>query len=205
MDQPGDFLDRTRWRVVRVGESDVDPVAPRAVEFWNGRVSGQVGVNRFTGEYSIEGDTVVIGRLARTLMAGAPEMMELEDRFHAAFAGRLPVAVGETMRLGRIELSYTAPSRVRGSVWYRERMALPPGSSVVVELLGPSTEVVAVQIIDDAVGSPIEFELDAGAPLENPPYQIRARVEAPDGHVMWEAATHIDLERQPVELMLVRA
>lgn len=204
MDQPGDYLDGTRWSVARIAGADVDPDAPRSVEFSGGRVTGQVGVNRFTGDYSIEGDVLVVGALARTLMAGSPERMELEDRFHAAFSGRLPVAVGEIMVLGDIELSYVAPTRLRGSVWYRERMALQPGSSVVVELHDASSTMIASQVIGDAVAPPVEFDLDAARPLDETRYRVHARIEGPDGASMWSGEVGVDPERQPVEVMVHR-
>lgn len=204
MDRPGDFLDGTTWGVVLIGGREVPSDAPRRVEFSGSRVSGRVGVNRFTGEYTIEGDTVVIGTVARTLMAGPPEMMELEDRFHSAFNGSMPVAVGEIMLLGDVELSYVAPNRLRGTVWYRERMALQPRSTVVVELYDLSSGVLATQTIGDALSPPIEFDLEASQPLEQRTYTIRARIEGPEGDLMWAAETRIDPEQQPVEVMLVR-
>lgn len=210
MDQTGDFLDGTAWNVVRIGADEVEPEAPRTVEFALGRVSGQVGVNRFTGEYSIDGDSVVVGLAARTLMAGPPERMELEDRFHAAFTGRLPVAVGEMMLLGDIELAQTPSSRVRGTIWYRERMALPEGSRVVVELHDVSradvpSDVVAVQTIAGVAGPPFEFDLELPEPFEEKrSYVLRAHIEGPDGRLMWTSDSRIDPRQQPLEVLLVR-
>lgn len=75
------------WLVVEVGGVAVDPAAPRAVGFDQGRMSGRVGVNSFTGSFSIDDQTVVIGPLASTRMAGPPEMMNLEARFNSRVNG----------------------------------------------------------------------------------------------------------------------
>jgi uncharacterized lipoprotein YbaY len=83
-------------------------------------------------------------------------------------------------------------------------MALPPRSTVVVELYDLSSGVLATQTIGDALSPPIEFDLEASQPLEQRTYTIRARIEGPEGDLMWAAETRIDPEQQPVEVMLVR-
>lgn len=59
-DRRRDFLDGTEWRVARVVGQEVETAAPNRIQFSEGRVSGQVGMNRFTGSYSIEDGRVVI-------------------------------------------------------------------------------------------------------------------------------------------------
>jgi heat shock protein HslJ len=48
-------------------------------------VAGCVGVNRFTGSFTVDGDVLQVGPVASTRMAGPPEMMTLENRFNSAF------------------------------------------------------------------------------------------------------------------------
>lgn len=75
------------WQVVEIDGETVDPDAPRTVGFDQGRISGRLGVNRFTGSYSVHGETVAIGPLASTRMAGPPELMALEARFNSRVSG----------------------------------------------------------------------------------------------------------------------
>jgi heat shock protein HslJ len=58
------------WLVVEIGGETVEPQAPRSVRFEGDRVTGRVGVNRFTGSFTIEGDVLEAGPIAATRMAG---------------------------------------------------------------------------------------------------------------------------------------
>jgi heat shock protein HslJ len=57
----------------------------------DGRVTGRSTINRFSGPYRITGDTLTPGMLVGTMMAGPPEAMRQEQRFHEAFSGDLTV------------------------------------------------------------------------------------------------------------------
>ena len=50
----------------------------------DGQVSGNSGVNTFSGTYEYDGNTLSIGPLAMTRMAGPPELMEQETLYLAA-------------------------------------------------------------------------------------------------------------------------
>ena len=63
------------WLVIEIDGETVDPDAPRAVRFEGDRVAGRVGVNRFIGSFTMDGEVLQLGRLAVTRMAGLPEMM----------------------------------------------------------------------------------------------------------------------------------
>lgn len=76
------------WRVVEIAGERLDPEAVGEVRLEDGRVSGRVGVNRFNGSYTVVGDTIELGPAALTRMAGPPEMMDLENRFHRALEGK---------------------------------------------------------------------------------------------------------------------
>jgi heat shock protein HslJ len=57
--------------------------APTA-RFEGGMVSGSTGCNRFTGPYSVEGDTLELGAIASTRMACVPSANAVEREFLAA-------------------------------------------------------------------------------------------------------------------------
>jgi heat shock protein HslJ len=57
--------------------------APTA-RFEGGMVSGSTGCNRFTGPYSVEGDTLELGAIASTRMACVPPADAVEREFLAA-------------------------------------------------------------------------------------------------------------------------
>lgn len=89
------------WLVVEIGGATVDPEAPRTVRFDQGRMSGRVGVNQFTGSFADLGDIITIGPLASTRMAGPPAMMELEARFNSRVNGEHPKYLdGDQLTLG---------------------------------------------------------------------------------------------------------
>lgn len=51
-----------------------------------GRVTGYAGVNSYGGTFFLSGDTLGFGPIVSTKMAGAPEVMRLEQEFLAALA-----------------------------------------------------------------------------------------------------------------------
>jgi heat shock protein HslJ len=85
-DLPGrDFL---------VAEIDGAPAVPGAeLSFGtDGRVTGRATVNRVFGPYEVDGDLLVVGPMAATLMAGPPESMTQEAALLARLGGPLVVA-----------------------------------------------------------------------------------------------------------------
>jgi heat shock protein HslJ len=75
------------WLVIEIDGEPVDIDAPRSMRFEDGRVSGRVGVNRFTGAYSIHLDVIEVGPVASTRMAGPPVLMSLEHQFNTHLEG----------------------------------------------------------------------------------------------------------------------
>jgi heat shock protein HslJ len=94
-----DSFDGT-WLLVEIAGERVDSGTPHEVRFENGRVSGQVGVNRFTGSYTDAGDTIDFGPAATTRMAGPPDLMDLEDRFLSALQGEHPMRIETRLVIG---------------------------------------------------------------------------------------------------------
>jgi heat shock protein HslJ len=62
--------------------------SPFMVSFANGRLSAKVGCNQISGEYSVDGNALVVGPLSATRMACAPELMERDEQFVALIQSR---------------------------------------------------------------------------------------------------------------------
>jgi heat shock protein HslJ len=63
-----------RWRHHRPLTRDLNFAA-------DGQLFGRASCNRYQGQYTLDGDTLTISRLAGTLMACAPALMHQEDKF----------------------------------------------------------------------------------------------------------------------------
>lgn len=80
-------LHGTRWELRELATERVNPEAGQEMHFLqfddgNKTATGFVGCNNFTGGYTVSGDALEFGNLARTMRA-CPSMA-LEDRFHNA-------------------------------------------------------------------------------------------------------------------------
>jgi len=103
---------------------------------------------------------------------------------------------------------------ISGEVWYRERMALPPGAEVIVTLEdqsradAPATVITDYTHIVDGQG-PYSFRLvyDPVAIDERMSYGLRARI-VHDGELMFSSTERIDpfagLPGEPVRIMVSR-
>jgi heat shock protein HslJ len=73
---------------------------PVTAHFEGGRISGFSGCNQYTGGYTLNRDSVVIGSLAGTLMACSEPQMVLEKAVMGALTGTLGYAItGDRPRL----------------------------------------------------------------------------------------------------------
>jgi lactoylglutathione lyase len=63
--------------------------------FEDGRIAGFGGVNRYAGEYTLDGEELTLGPLAVTRMAGPPEAMASERRYLDALGRTARAAVEE--------------------------------------------------------------------------------------------------------------
>lgn len=203
------------WLVVAIGDDPVDPAAPRTVSFGDGRVAGQVGVNRFTASYTLNEGALEVGPVASTRMAGPPELMALEDRFASFLAGDHRILVeGNDLVVGRgdqrIRLTRAPRTAVRGTVSYRERMMLPPGSVIIVELVdisgvAASGGPVASQVIEGAFGPPVPFSLSTEVALDKKSrYAVQARIVSDKVQPLWtgESLVEVPNDDEPLELIL---
>jgi len=81
---PPTELAGTNWSFVSIGAVAVTADRPTALQFDGNRLSGSAGCNRFSGTYSVDGDTLKAGPLMATEMA-CPGM-ELEQAFFKLMA-----------------------------------------------------------------------------------------------------------------------
>ncbi len=74
--------------------------AGQTLVFDGSRAFGFGGVNRLTGEYTLDGDVLELGPIASTRMAGPPEAMQSESDYFGALARvARAAAVGGTLVL----------------------------------------------------------------------------------------------------------
>jgi heat shock protein HslJ len=96
---------------------------PVTVRFADGRVNGFSGCNTFAGDYTLDGDRLVLGQLATTMMACDEPAGEVERVFQGALAGPLRFAFdGRDMKLTNasdVSLQFAAqpPPQLEGVAW----------------------------------------------------------------------------------------
>jgi heat shock protein HslJ len=84
----GDPLNGTAWRLTGWSVSSIDPASVTiTVAFADGRISGNSGVNSYGGAYSVGiGNTISLGAIAMTEMAGPEPAMRAESAYQALLA-----------------------------------------------------------------------------------------------------------------------
>lgn len=104
---------------------------------------------------------------------------------------------------------------ISGEVWYRERIALPPGAEVIVTLEdqsradAPATEITDYTHIVDGQGPyPFRLVYDPAAIDERLTYGVRARIEQ-DGKLVFTSTEQLDPfanePGEPLRIMVSRA
>jgi heat shock protein HslJ len=75
------------WTLVKLNGQPIDVERPPTMQFQGGKLSIFGGVNRLSGSYAlIDNQSVTLGQLVSTKMAGPPELMELERNFSKIMA-----------------------------------------------------------------------------------------------------------------------
>jgi putative lipoprotein len=157
----------------------------------------------FAADGKVSGDSIYFGHVGATQkMCVHAEFMEQEARFLEALnrAERYTVDVGVLLiySTGHDEptrmVSASRSGAVTGAVFYRERIALPPGSKIIVKLVDvsradASAVVLAEQEIVPEGSVPVAFELeyDAAQIDERMSYAVQARIES-GGRLMFTTA-----------------
>jgi putative lipoprotein len=152
------------WCVGSVGSQPVGEVVATVEFSGDGRVQGNGGVNTFHGSYEVVDGQVQFGPIAATLIAGSGPAADVESRLFAVLVGTQPFVLdGDGLTIGSGEnaaelhrVSATAAADlvvVSGTVTYRERMALPPDSVLVVQVLDAPADAAAT-IVAEVVVTP---------------------------------------------------
>ena len=85
------------WRVVEVGERSVSlPLGgsePELTFLPDGTLNGSTGVNRFRGAFVVADETLSVGPLVTTRMAGSPAAMEQETAMLTVLGASLGVVL----------------------------------------------------------------------------------------------------------------
>jgi heat shock protein HslJ len=211
-------IEGTAWLVEDIAGRGVIDRAQTTISFDTpGRVSGSTGCNRYTGVATLEGEALRFGQLARTQRACVPALMDQEQKFLAAMDAvrsysvsangwlRLRGANAEPLlrlvQMPKEALNMSLPTtpgagkstQVTGTVSYRERIALAPGSLVIVTLEDTSKADAKATILGEARITierkqvPITFAIDVEAGLIDARhrYAVRARILDPKGALRW--------------------
>ena len=108
-------VEGVEWRLVELTGVDIPAGASPTLLLEEGTASGDAGCNRFTGGYTLDGDSIEFGALAVTLMACEPDLGEFETAYLAALgsAGTIEVSADEMIVSsgdgGNVELRYEQP------------------------------------------------------------------------------------------------
>jgi heat shock protein HslJ len=93
-------LTGTRWLAEEVAGQRVLVDSVPSLEFDDtGSVGGTTGVNRFHAAYALDGDTLELGPILTTLMAGTSEAMDQEYAWLQVLGGRCAARLDEAGRL----------------------------------------------------------------------------------------------------------
>jgi predicted amidohydrolase YtcJ/heat shock protein HslJ len=74
------------WRLTTLNGAEIVAEKPPTMKFEHGKLDIFGGINRLTGSYALVHDTVTMGSLASTKMAGDPALMEMESSLAATLA-----------------------------------------------------------------------------------------------------------------------
>lgn len=101
---------------------------------------------------------------------------------------------------------------IHGRAFYLERIAVPPGSTLDVQLIDESeaSATIAHRQFGDLHGPPFDFDLpyDATRIQSGARYSLRASLRDGDGHLWFTTAARVPLQpgdAQRIEFRLVRA
>lgn len=208
------------WVLESIGGADVAVMRPASLRFGDdGRVTGSTGVNRMFGGYAITDGRLSITTPGTTRMAGSPEAMATETAFLRALADGGEVTVdGDRLTVGdgenRLTFRATPTATLGVTVFYRERIAMPPNATLIVTLDDVSradapAETLAGRRIEEPGNVPIDVELtyDPSIIDERFTYAVRATIEV-DGEMWWTStqAHHVLTRGAPdqVEVMVSR-
>ena len=200
-------LEGSAWQAVSiVGQPAAEGVVSTIAFNAEGQVAGNAGCNNYFGSWGVDGTAISFGHMGATQkMCVKPEFMEQEGRFLEALGNAESFAVEDGMLLiystGFDEPTKLAPapskSVVSGSVFYRERIALPPDAVITVKLVDVSRAdapavVLAEEVIKPEASVPVDFvlEYDPAQIDDRMSYAVQARISSGD-NLMFTTTEHI--------------
>ena len=74
------------WTLKTLNGNKVDIEKPPTMRFAHGKLSIFGGINRLSGSYALVGNSLTMGEIVSTRMAGDPALMEMENNFAKALA-----------------------------------------------------------------------------------------------------------------------
>jgi heat shock protein HslJ len=75
-----------KWTLKTLNSEKIDVSKPPTLKFAHGKLSIFGGINRLSGSYALVGDSVTMGKLVSTKMAGPPALMKLESNLAKTLA-----------------------------------------------------------------------------------------------------------------------
>jgi predicted amidohydrolase YtcJ/heat shock protein HslJ len=75
-----------QWTLKTLNGKEIEADKPPTMKFSHGKLAVFGGINNLSGSYALVGDSVTMGQLISTKMAGPPALMELERNFEKALA-----------------------------------------------------------------------------------------------------------------------
>ena len=191
---------RDTWNLTRMGDRTFTTGAPH-LEFdvKQGRFAGFSGCNRILGGYRVDGSQLAFSQIGGTLMACTdPDANRIEVEFTKALlqttrfdqqSDQVRLFAGDQLLLTfatshRERPTAQPPSKVTGTVTYRQRIALTPDAVLEVKLLdvsradAPSETIASQEIRLEARQVPIAFEIQYDPTHIDPKnrYTIQARI-----------------------------
>jgi heat shock protein HslJ len=124
----GGKFEGIRWMLESYSSGGGMETVPQAstadVLFERGKVSGNSGVNTFSGSYQVSGSSLTVSKLASTMMAGPQDLMKLEQAYLADLQKVASYTAGATDltlydRDGKLLLTYSKgkTTKLTGATW----------------------------------------------------------------------------------------
>ncbi|HSN57381.1 MAG TPA: META domain-containing protein [Candidatus Sulfomarinibacteraceae bacterium] len=120
-------LETSTWRLMELPGRELPGAGDRqavTIRFEGGGVTGFSGCNQLVGSYTLDGDRLVLGQLAGTMMACPEPARSIEEQFQRTFSGTMRVAVdGDRLALmpesggDALRFEREAPPRLEGVRW----------------------------------------------------------------------------------------
>jgi heat shock protein HslJ len=123
----GALLEGANWQLTHLPGAESATIAglsrSPAVRFESGRALGFAGCNNFSGGYELQGNRILVGQFASTMMACPDAEMAVESAFWNAFSGSLAITVeGDQLLLSSesgesLQFQREPPPQLDGTRW----------------------------------------------------------------------------------------